>query len=38
LNVNHYGEDGKHGMVYISDSTGVRYSTSLLHNVRGADG
>lgn len=38
LHVNHFGETSIHGNIYISDSTGQRFSSSLLHNVRSLDG
>ena len=38
LNINHYGDESKHGIIYTSDSTGIRFSTSLLHNTRSEDG
>ena len=38
LHVNHHNEQSRHGNIYISDSTGTRFSTSLLHNVRSLDG
>lgn len=38
LHVNHFGDTSKHGNIYISDSTGQRFSTSLLHNVRSLEG
>lgn len=38
LHVNHHDEYSKHGNIYISDSTGRRFSTSLLHNVRNLEG
>ena len=38
LHVNHFGETSKHGNIYISDSTGHRFSTSLMHNVRSLEG
>lgn len=31
--INHLGDGAKFGNIYISDSTGTRLSTSLLHNV-----
>ena len=38
LHINHEGERSKFGNIYISDSTGVRYSTSLHNNVRDLSG
>lgn len=38
LHVNHYGDDSRYGNLYISDSTGHRFSLSLLHNVRNTKG
>ena len=38
LHVNHFGDTSKHGNIYISDSTGQRFSTSLLYNVRSLEG
>lgn len=38
LHVNHFGDTSKHGNIYISDSTGQRFSNSLLHNVRSMEG
>ena len=33
-----YGSNAKYGNIYISDSTGSRYSLSLKNNVRALDG
>jgi len=38
LHVNHYGDESRYGNIYISDSTGIRFSLSLLHNVRNPKG
>ena len=38
LHINHEGEKSKFGNIYISDSTGSRYSVSLRGNVRSMDG
>ena len=38
LHINHEGEQSKTGNIYISDSTGTRFSISLRNNVRGLDG
>ena len=38
LHVNHYGDKSKYGNIYISDSTGTRFSLSLLNNVRSTEG
>jgi len=38
LHVNHYGSKAKFGNIYISDSLGRRYSTSLNNVVRGDRG
>lgn len=38
LHVNHHDSKSKFGSIYISDSTGTRFSLSLKNNVRGADG
>ena len=38
LHVNHFGDTSKHGNIYISDSTGQRFSSSLMHNVRSLEG
>lgn len=38
LHINHEGDRSKFGNIYISDSTGIRYSTSLRNQVRSADG
>lgn len=38
LHINHEGEKSKSGNIYISDSTGMRYSMSLRGNVRNLDG
>ena len=38
LHINHYGSKSKHGNIYISDSSGTRFSLSLLHSVRNLDG
>lgn len=38
LHINHEGERSKYGNIYISDSTGIRYSLSLHGNVRSLNG
>jgi len=38
INVNHLDEDSPFGNIYISDSTGTRYSLSTQGNVRSLDG
>ena len=38
LHINHEGEKGKFGNIYVSDSTGIRFSLSLQGNVRNLDG
>lgn len=38
LHINHDGEKSRYGNVYISDSTGQRYSLALQGNVRDYDG
>ena len=38
LHINHYGDFAKYGNLYISDSTGTRFSLSLLNNVRNYEG
>ena len=38
LHINHLGSNSKYGTIYISDSTGSRYSLSLKNHVRAADG
>ena len=38
LHINHEGERSKYGNIYISDSTGLRYSMSLRSSVRNLDG
>lgn len=38
IQINHQDEDAKFGNIYISDSTGARYSFSLENNVRDLEG
>ena len=38
LHINHDGEASKFGNIYVSDSSGLRYSKSLHSNVRNLDG
>jgi Sortilin, neurotensin receptor 3,/Sortilin, neurotensin receptor 3, C-terminal len=38
IHVNHYGTKSNYGSIYISDSSGRRFSISLLHNVRESTG
>lgn len=38
LHINHEGERSKYGNIYISDSTGIRYSLSAHNNVRNSNG
>eukprot|EP00743_Colponemidia_sp_Colp-15_P002319 GILK01002514.1.p1 GENE.GILK01002514.1~~GILK01002514.1.p1 ORF type:complete len:898 (+),score=135.65 GILK01002514.1:39-2696(+) len=38
LHVNHYGPNVNYGIIYTSDATGTRFTLSLDHNVRNADG
>ena len=38
LQINHEGDRAKYGNIYISDSTGLRYSLSLHNNARDASG
>ena len=38
LQINHLGPKAKYGNIYISDSTGTRYSISLKNNVRDIEG
>lgn len=38
LQINHQGPQAKYGNIYISDSSGIRFSLSLKNNVRDVDG
>ena len=37
LHINHEGADSSYGTLYISDSTGVRYTNSLKYHIRSSD-
>ena len=38
IQINHMDEDSKFGNIYISDSTGTKYSLSAEYNIRDPDG